>query len=100
MPKGPDGQKRPGDVIGAAVMVAKIATGEIEDNAPSQAKISEARAQAGSKGGKTRAERLAPKERTEIATRAAKARWSSDSNGETSSRSKTEAARTPRKAPS
>lgn len=31
MPKGPEGQKRPGDVIGAAAMVAKIATGEIEE---------------------------------------------------------------------
>jgi len=31
MPKGPRGEKRPGDVIGAAIMVAKIATGEIED---------------------------------------------------------------------
>ena len=26
MPKGPRGEKRPGDVIGAAIMVAKIAT--------------------------------------------------------------------------
>ena len=33
MPKGPRGEKRPGDVIGAAIMVAKIATGEIEDDA-------------------------------------------------------------------
>ena len=32
MPKGPRGEKRPGDVIGAAIMVAKIATGEVEDN--------------------------------------------------------------------
>ena len=31
MPKGPKGEKRPADVIGAAVIVAKIATGEIED---------------------------------------------------------------------
>ena len=31
MPKGPKGEKRPADAIGAAVMVAKIATGEIED---------------------------------------------------------------------
>jgi hypothetical protein len=31
MPKGPRGEKRPGDVIGAAIMVAKIAAGE--DNA-------------------------------------------------------------------
>jgi hypothetical protein len=28
MPKSPRGEKRPGDVIGAAIMLAKIATGE------------------------------------------------------------------------
>jgi hypothetical protein len=27
MPKGPQGQKRPGNVVGAAIMVARIATG-------------------------------------------------------------------------
>jgi hypothetical protein len=32
MPKGPQGQKRPAHAIGLAVMVGKIATGEIEDN--------------------------------------------------------------------
>lgn len=31
MPKGPRGEKRPADAIGAAVMVGRIATGEIED---------------------------------------------------------------------
>jgi hypothetical protein len=31
MPRGPRGEKRPADVIGAAIMVARIATGEIED---------------------------------------------------------------------
>ena len=31
MPRGPRGEKRPADVIGAAVMVAKIATGEVKD---------------------------------------------------------------------
>jgi hypothetical protein len=31
LPRGPKGEKRPADEIGAAVMVAKIATGEIED---------------------------------------------------------------------
>ena len=31
MPKGPKGEKRPADVIGAAVKVMQIATGEIED---------------------------------------------------------------------
>nr|VFK62051.1 MAG: hypothetical protein BECKUNK1418G_GA0071005_102124 [Candidatus Kentron sp. UNK]VFK70357.1 MAG: hypothetical protein BECKUNK1418H_GA0071006_102724 [Candidatus Kentron sp. UNK] len=32
MPKGPNGQTRPPKVIEATVMVAKIATGEIEDS--------------------------------------------------------------------
>jgi hypothetical protein len=31
MPRGPKGEKRPADVIGNVVMIAKIATGEIED---------------------------------------------------------------------
>ena len=31
MPTGPKGQKRPPDVIANAVMVAKIATGEIQE---------------------------------------------------------------------
>ena len=34
MPRGPKGEKRPADVIGAAVMVGRIATGEIEDIKP------------------------------------------------------------------
>jgi hypothetical protein len=32
MPRGPKGEKRPADVIGNAVHVMRIATGEIEDN--------------------------------------------------------------------
>ena len=32
MPRGPRGEKRPADTIGCAVMVAKIATGEIEEH--------------------------------------------------------------------
>ena len=31
MPRGPKGEKRSADVIGAAVMIGKIATGEIDD---------------------------------------------------------------------
>ena len=31
MPKGPNGEKRPADVIGCAIAVGKIATGEIEE---------------------------------------------------------------------
>ena len=32
MPRDPRGEKRLGDVIGAAIMAAKIATGELKDN--------------------------------------------------------------------
>jgi hypothetical protein len=71
MPKGPKGQKRPADVIGAAVMVGRIATGEVEDM-PSRAPK---RAKGGKKGGKARARALTPQERSEIARLAAASRW-------------------------
>jgi len=38
MPKGPKGEKRPADAIGAAIRVAKIATGEIEEEDPDEGK--------------------------------------------------------------
>ena len=39
MPKGPRGEKRPADGIGRAVMIAKIATGEIEDKREATSRI-------------------------------------------------------------
>ena len=72
MPRGPKGEKRPADVIGAAVMVAKIATGEIEERAEPKS----AAAELGSKGGKARAEKMSPERRAEIARKAAEKRWS------------------------
>jgi hypothetical protein len=71
MPRGPRGEKRPADAVGAAIMVAKIATGEIEDThgkAPNRAK-------GGKIGGKKRSESLSPEQRREIAQRAARSRW-------------------------
>jgi hypothetical protein len=74
MPRGPKGEKRPADVIGNAVHVMRIATGEIEDTVPE--KQTKGRAQkAGLKGGPARAVKLTPKQRSEIATVAAQARW-------------------------
>jgi hypothetical protein len=32
MPRGPKGEKRPADVVGNAVPVIRVATGEIEEN--------------------------------------------------------------------
>jgi hypothetical protein len=72
MPKGPQGQKRPADAIGRAVMVAKIATGEVEDE---REELASAAAQLGSKGGKARAAKLSKEQRAEIARKAAEKRW-------------------------
>lgn len=72
MPKGPNGQKRPADAIGLAVMIGKIATGEIEDERES---LSSAAAEMGRKGGQKRAESMTPERRAEIAKKAAAARW-------------------------
>jgi hypothetical protein len=76
MPRGPKGEKRPADVIGTAVMVAKIATGEIEDTKPERDRRAAALgAMGGAKGGKARAAKLSPKQRSEAAKKAAQARW-------------------------
>ncbi len=72
MSKGPQGQKRPADAIGLAVMIGKIATGEIADDADaSKAHHREG----GKKGGAARAAALTPEERSEIARKAAAKRW-------------------------
>lgn len=71
MPRGPKGEKRPADVIGNAVHVMRIATGEIDEDLGSAPN----RAKGGKKGGKARARSLSPRERSEIAHAAASARW-------------------------
>ena len=77
MPRGPKGEKRPADVIGAAVMVGRIATGEIKEGAgapPDDGKDSAAVA-LGRKGGAARAAGMTAKRRKEIAKKAAAKRW-------------------------
>jgi hypothetical protein len=74
MPKGPKGAKRPADVIGNAVKIARIATGEDEEALTEDGKNAAA-VSLGKRGGKARAESLKPERRTEIARRAAKKRW-------------------------
>lgn len=75
MPKGPKGEKRPADAIGAAIMVAKIATGEIREDTGGRVGKNEAAATLGRLGGKARADNLSAKRRKEIAREAAQARW-------------------------
>ena len=75
MPKGPKGEKRPADAVARAVMIAKIATGEVEDE---REELTSAAAQLGRKGGKKRAENMSPERRSEIAKKAAAKRWKLD----------------------
>jgi hypothetical protein len=74
MAKGPKGEKRHADTNRNAVLIAKIATGEIEDVTTDGGKNAAAVA-LGRMGGKARAAGLSKKKRAEIAKKAAKARW-------------------------
>jgi len=76
MPKGPQGQKRPVDVIGNAVKVMRIATGEETEEIETD-RAKSAAAELGSRGGKARAARLTKDRRSAIARKAAEKRWKS-----------------------
>ena len=67
MPKGPKGENRPADVIGNAVKVMRIATGEEEDVLNEDGK-DKAAVSLGRRGGNARAEALSAKRRKEIAS--------------------------------
>lgn len=71
MPKGPKGEKRPADVIGCAVQVARLSVGlETEElREPS------GRVRSGHAGAKARAESMSKEERSAVAKKAAVARW-------------------------
>jgi len=77
VPKGPKGQRRPADVIGNAVHVMRIATGEIVETEATPDPAKEHMRRGGLKGGKARAAKLSKKRRAEIAKKAARARWGS-----------------------
>jgi len=74
MPKGPNGEKRPADAVGLAVLIGKIATGEVDDVTPDDGKDPAAQAM-GKKGGAARAASMMPERRAEIAKAAAAKRW-------------------------
>jgi hypothetical protein len=78
MAKGPKGEKRKADVIGNAVLVMRIATGQVEETDPAKGKNPAAVALGklgGAKGGKARAKSLSKEKRSAIAKKAAKSRW-------------------------
>jgi len=74
VPTGPKGEKRPADVIGNAVHVTRVLTGEIQDTIPDDGKDPAAK-ELGKKGGAARAKRMTPERRAEIARKAAISRW-------------------------
>ena len=74
MPKGPKGEKRPADVVANAVKVMRIATGEEEEEFDDDGKDKAAQS-LGRRGGKARAEKMTAEQRSEIAKKAASARW-------------------------
>jgi hypothetical protein len=74
MPRTPKGHKRPADVVGNAVHVMKIATGEIQETLTEDGR-NKAAVELGRKGGQARAKALSTKKKTEIASNAAQARW-------------------------
>lgn len=71
MTKGPKGEKRPADVNELAFRIMGIATGK-EDALPVSY-----RRKAGKKGAESRSKKLSPKTRSDIASKASKARWKS-----------------------
>jgi hypothetical protein len=71
MPRGPQGQKRPADAIGCAIMVGQLATGGITEELTEPS----GKVRSGKAGAKARAEKLSQEERTTIAKKAAAGRW-------------------------
>lgn len=97
MPKGPRGEKRPADVIGGAVMVAKIATGEVEDTKTDKNPHAVALGKlGGAKGGKARAISLSETARKRSAKKAAKARWGDSELPQSSTKTSRRTAKTKR----
>ncbi len=74
MPRGPKGEKRPADVIANAIKVAKIATGEEEEEKTDDGK-DKAAVSLGRRGGQARADKMTAARRSEIARKAAERRW-------------------------
>ena len=75
---GRTGRKRPRDTNQLAKLIADIAAGDVEDVAPESRKNPAAVAlgkMGGKKGGAARAKVLTPEQRSEIAKKAADARW-------------------------
>jgi len=76
MPRGPKGEKRNANTVDNAMLIGRIATGDVEEvesvRNPDAVNLGRL---GGLKGGKARAEKLSPRKRTAIARKAAESRW-------------------------
>jgi hypothetical protein len=72
MSRGPRGEKRPADVIGCAVAVARLSVGDMEEKLTQPS----GKVRSGHAGARARAANLTPEQRREIAKKAAATRWS------------------------
>ncbi len=80
MPRGPRGERRPEDPASAAVMVVRLAVGDISEALDETVRTKDPAAASrgrlgGLVGGVARSDRLAPERRHEIAKLAADRRW-------------------------
>lgn len=78
--------KRPRDPVQLGKLIGDILTGQVEDKAPEPDRkpidpAHEFARKGGLKGGKTRAEKLSPERRAEIARAAAQKRWRRSRSG-------------------
>lgn len=71
MPRGPQGQKRPADAIGCAIMVGRLATGELTEILNQKS----GRVRSGVAGAKARMKSTTKEHRKEIAVKASAERW-------------------------
>lgn len=67
--------KRPRDPNQLAKLIVDIATGEVKDTVSESKKHTSGKRKGGLRGGKARAKRLTPQQRSEIARLAAGTRW-------------------------
>lgn len=71
MPTGPRGEHRPADLIGTAIKVARLATGEITE----ELRTPSGRVRSGQAGAQARANNMSKEDRSAVARKAAAARW-------------------------
>ena len=75
MPKGPKGEWRPADPVACAVHVMEIATGLREETYEPPADRRRPKPPDAKLGGRARAAKMTPEERSAVAKRASDARW-------------------------